>query len=243
MPIGPQTEVEIARAAEALEGRAPLEVLRWAAERFAPRIAFATAFGAEGCVVLDLIGRHKLPIGVFTLDTGLLFPETIVLWRKLEARYGLKIRALRPDETVERQAQSQGERLWERAPDRCCDRRKLIPLRRELQKLDAWVTSIRREQTLARAGARVIEADASFGLVKVNPLATWTSHDVWSYLRENDVPTNPMHERGYPSIGCIPCTSAVSAGEDPRAGRWRGNRKTECGLHVAAAGEQRTYSL
>jgi phosphoadenylyl-sulfate reductase (thioredoxin) len=222
---------EIAGAARRLSGRPPAEALAWAAERFAPRVAFATGFGPEGCLIVDLIARHRLAIEVFTLDTGLLFPETYALWRRLEERYGLTIRAVRPALTVAEQAAAHGDRLWQRDPDRCCALRKVEPLGQTLAGLDAWVTAIRREQTPERAGAQVVEWDERFGLVKVNPLVTWTHQDVWSYLRAHDVPVNPLHDRGYPSIGCEPCTSPVRPGENPRAGRWRGRAKTECGLH------------
>ena len=224
--------MEIADAAEALEGRSPADVLAWAAGRFAPRITFATAFGAEGCVLVDLIARHHLAIDVFTLDTGLLFPETYALWRRLEERYGLTIRAVRPELSVDAQAAVHGAALWERMPDRCCEIRKVAPLRRALSGFDAWITSIRRDQTTDRSVARVVERDLQFGLVKVNPLAGWTGEDVQRYVRVHRVPVNPLHARGYPSIGCMPCTTAVAAGEAPRAGRWRGREKTECGLHA-----------
>ncbi len=212
----------------------PSETLSWAAERFAPRVELATAFGPEGCVLVDMIARHELPIAVFTLDTGLLFPETRELWRRLEDRYGISIRGVRPQHSVARQAEEHGERLWERGPDRCCALRKVEPLSRALAGLDAWITSVRRDQTTARAGAAVVEHDARFELVKISPLVHWTSDDVWSYLRRHDVPFNPLHLRGYPSVGCWPCTGPVAPGEDPRAGRWRGTTKTECGLHVRA---------
>lgn len=221
----------IADAARELEGRPPEDVLAFAAARY-PRIAFATGFGPEGCVLLDVIARHRLPIDVLTLDTGLLFSETYALWRQLETRYRLRIRAVRPALGVEAQAAVHGPRLWERDPDRCCALRKVEPLRQVLAGLDAWVTAIRREQTADRADASVLERDPRFGLVKVNPLAGWSRDDVWAYVRENRVPVNPLHERGYPSIGCRPCTTPVGLGEDPRAGRWRQRAKTECGLHL-----------
>jgi phosphoadenylyl-sulfate reductase (thioredoxin) len=222
---------DVEGAARRLEGRAPAEVLAWAAERFAPRVAFATGFGAEGCLIVDLIARHDLAIEVFTLDTGVLFPETYALWRRLEERYGLTIRAVRPALTLSEQAARHGEALWLRDPDRCCGLRKLDPLRQALAGLDAWVSAIRREQTSARAATRVVEWDERFGLVKVNPLVAWSHDLVWAHLWRHHVPVNPLHERGYPSIGCEPCTSPVAPGEDPRAGRWRGRAKTECGLH------------
>ncbi len=221
---------ELESAAERFEGR-PVEALAWAAERFPKGVAFSTGFGAEGCVIVDLIARHELEVDVFTLDTGLLFPETYALWRRLEERYGLTIRAVRPGQTVSEQAQAHGERLWEREPDRCCALRKLEPLRRALDGASAWVSAIRREQTRDRAEARVVEWDERFSLVKLNPLASWTHAEVWDYVREHHVPVSPLHAQGYASIGCHPCTSPVAPGEDPRAGRWRGQKKTECGLH------------
>lgn len=214
-----------------LESLSPLDVLLWSVDRF-PRITFATGFGLEGCVLIDLIGRHALPIDVFTLDTGLLFPETYELWRRLEERYGIGIRGVRPDLTVEEQQARCGARLWEINPDRCCELRKVIPLRRALSGFDAWITAIRRDQTPERAQAQLVEHDRRFALVKVNPLVGWTGEDVWAYVRAHRVPYNPLHERGYASIGCAPCTSPTLPGEDARAGRWRGRSKTECGLHA-----------
>jgi phosphoadenosine phosphosulfate reductase len=228
-------EAELSGAAERLETEAPAEILAWAAARFSPRLTFATGFGPEGLVILDLISRHHLAIDVFTLDTGLLFPETYALWRRLESRYGLTIRAVKPQLTVAEQAAQHGERLWDGAPDQCCAMRKMAPLREELKSFDAWITAIRRDQTGDRADARVVERDPRFGLLKINPLARFTHADVWDYIREHDVPVNPLHAKGYPSIGCWPCTTPIGAGEDLRAGRWRGREKTECGLHARSA--------
>jgi phosphoadenylyl-sulfate reductase (thioredoxin) len=207
-----------------LEGKSVAEILAWAVEH-APRITFATGFGAEGCVIIDHVARGKLPIDLFTLDTGVLFPETHALWKQLEAHYGVEIRAVRPDDTVD------GE--WLHDSDRCCERRKIAPLRAELSRFDAWITAIRRDQTPERAGARVVEHDRKFNLLKINPLVAWTHDDVWAYVYAHDVPVNALHERGYPSIGCQPCTSPIVPGENLRAGRWRGAGKRECGLHVA----------
>ena len=229
------SEPDVIEESLRLEGASPGDTLRWAASRYAPRLAFATGFGPEGLVLLDLIARDLLNVDVFTLDTGLLFPETHALWRKLEQRYPLRIRAVRPAIDLEEQTARHGEALWEREPGRCCGIRKVEPLAEALRGHEAWISAIRADQTTDRASARVVERDARFGLVKVNPLLAWSNEDVWGYLREHDVPTNPLHERGYPSIGCGPCTSPVRPGEDPRAGRWRGQTKTECGLHARPA--------
>ena len=218
-----------------LEGQPAADILAWAAHQFAPRVAFGTGFGAEGCVLIHLIAEQALPIDIFTLDTGLLFEETYDLWRRLEARYGVRIRAVRPNLSVAEQGAAYGDALWARDPDRCCGMRKVAPLQQELARLDAWITAIRREQTPQRAGAAIVEPDSGSNRVKINPLAAWSHDDVWSFIHANAVPYNELHDRGYPSIGCAPCTTAVGEGEDPRAGRWRGREKTECGLHRAPA--------
>lgn len=210
-----------------------LDILETAAAKYAPRLTFATGFGAEGCVIIDLVARHQLPIDLFTLDTGLLFPETYALWRQLETKYGVTIRAVRPERTVDAQAAALGPSLWQRDPDACCEHRKVAPLRRELAGWDAWITAIRRDQTPERAVAQPFEHDAKFGLAKVNPLVAWSHDDVWAHLYAHDVPFNPLHLQGYPSIGCLPCTSAIVPGEQLRAGRWRGAGKRECGIHAA----------
>jgi len=216
--------IELPTIARALEDETPERILAWASEQL-PRLTFATGFGAEGCVIIDLIARAGLPIDLFTLDTGVLFPETYALWRQLEARYGVTIRAVR--------AESPEPELWTRDADACCEQRKIRPLRAALAGFEAWITAIRRDQTPERASTQVVEHDHKFGLVKVNPLVTWTHDQVWAHIYAHDVPYNPLHERGYPSIGCAPCTSAIVPGENLRAGRWRGAAKKECGLHTS----------
>jgi phosphoadenylyl-sulfate reductase (thioredoxin) len=226
------SDAELDAAAARLEDASPEAIVRWAADTFAPRLGFATGFGVEGCVIVDLVATLALPVDIFTLDTGLLFPETYALWQRLEARYGVTIRGVRPAQTVEQQAATHGDALWRRDPDACCALRKVAPLAAEAAKLDAWITAIRRDQTPERATARVVERDARHGIVKVNPLVRWTTADVWRHVLARDIPYNPLHDQGYPSIGCAPCTGPVAEGEDPRAGRWRGQAKTECGLHA-----------
>jgi phosphoadenylyl-sulfate reductase (thioredoxin) len=183
-------------------------------------------------VVTDLIAGQGLPIELFTLDTQLLFPESYALWERIQHRYGVTIEAVRPSHSVEEQAAIEGPALWEREPDRCCELRKMQPLRAALANYDAWITAIRRDQTPERANAPVVGWDGRFGLIKINPLVRWTSADVRVYVAQHDVPYNPLHDQHYPSIGCMPCTSPVMPGEDPRSGRWRGKEKTECGLHL-----------
>ena len=226
------TKEQITEAGEALETKSAEDILEWAADQFAPRLTFATSLGIEDCVVTDLIARAGLPIRLFTLDTGLLFPETYALRLQIEEKYGIEIEAVTPVHTVDQQAQHEGPALWERQPDRCCDLRKMQPLHAKLAGYDAWITAIRRDQTPERATAPVVGWDGRFGLVKINPLVRWKFDEVQAYVREHDVPYNPLHDQNYPSIGCVPCTSQVAPGEDPRSGRWRGKEKTECGLHL-----------
>jgi phosphoadenosine phosphosulfate reductase len=207
------------------------ELLDWALHRFERRVAVASAFGPEGMVLIDIALRLRPDVHVFTLDTGLFFPETYELMDEVERRYGIKIERLKPTLTVDEQAAAHGASLWLRTPDRCCAMRKIEPLRKKLSALEAWIAAIRRDQTPDRAHAQKVEWDAKFGLIKINPLCDWTSDMVWDYVRANDLPYNPLHDRGYPSIGCAPCTQPVQPGDDPRSGRWAGLAKTECGLH------------
>jgi phosphoadenosine phosphosulfate reductase len=169
---------------------------------------------------------------VVEFDTGLLFPETYETRERLIARYPIKFERIEPELSVEQQAAAHGERLWERDPDACCGMRKVAPLEQALRGMDAWVTGIRRDQSTTRQNARKIEVDERRGVVKVQPLADWTSRDVWRYIWRHGIPYNTLHDHGYPSIGCVPCTSSVNGAQpDERAGRWRGTGKIECGLH------------
>jgi len=207
------------------------EVLDWALHRFDGQIAMASGFGPEGMALIDMAARLRPDIKVFTLDTGLLFPETYKLMKDVEHRYGIEIERVQPALSVEEQEREHGAALWLRTPDRCCYMRKVEPLRAKLSTLGAWISAIRRDQTPDRAHAQKVEWDTRFGLFKINPLCDWTSDMVWDYIRENEVPYNRLHDYGYPSIGCEPCTRPVAAGADPRSGRWAGFAKTECGLH------------
>jgi len=208
------------------------EVVRWAFGRFGNDVAISSAFGAEGMVLIDMASRVRPDFRLFTVDTEFLFPETYNLMDQIEQRYGIKIEKVYPLFSPEAQERECGPALSSRDPDRCCQMRKVEPLRRKLGELRAWISSIRRDQTVMRAGAGKVEWDSKFGLIKINPLADWTSKQVWQYIHEHKVPYNPLHDRDYPSIGCTHCTRAVRPGEDPRAGRWSGFAKTECGLHL-----------
>jgi phosphoadenosine phosphosulfate reductase len=222
---------QIEAIAVRLEASSPEEILRWAFDEFEDRVSIATGFGPEGAALIDLAVKINPRADIFFLDTSFLFPETYDLRRRLEDRYGIEIRASRSEITPEAQELSFGPKLWSTDPDLCCRLRKLEPLREALSGRAAWMTAIRRDQTEARASARAVEWDYQWKLVKVNPIVRWSKSDVWSYIRKNDVPYNPLHDQGYPSIGCTHCTRAVREGEDERAGRWAGFAKTECGLH------------
>jgi phosphoadenosine phosphosulfate reductase len=225
-------EEEVKELQIAAEAWRPERVLEWAFGTFGGAVAISSAFGVEGMALIDMASRVQKSFRLFTLDTEFLFPETYNLMDQVEQKYGIAIEKVYPLISPESQKRVYGPALWQRNPDQCCDLRKLEPLRRKLHELRAWITSIRRDQTAARADAGKIEWDRKFTLVKVNPIADWSSKQVWQYVREHDVPFNPLHEQNYPSIGCAHCTRAVRPEENPRAGRWAGSSKTECGLHM-----------
>jgi len=223
---------EITKLQTSAERWTPTEVLAWAFAKFGQQVAISSAFGAEGMAVIDMASRVRRDFRLFTIDTEFLFPETYNLMDQVEERYGIKIEKVYPLLSPEEQERAYGAHLWSHNPDHCCNLRKVEPLRRKLTELRAWITSIRRDQTAFRTSARKIEWDAKFGLVKINPIADWSSQQVWQYIREHRVPYNSLHDRSYPSIGCTHCTRAIRPGEDSRAGRWSGFEKKECGLHV-----------
>lgn len=226
------TQADLARDADRLAGATPQEALRWAVARFFPRLTMATAFGPEGCCILHMLAEIEPRVRVFNLDTGYQFAETYELRERLKARYGLEVEYVRPETTIEEYEREHGGPLYGLRPDQCCHDRKVLPLRRAVVGYDAWISAIRRDQTAHRAAAAVVQWDAKFNLVKVNPLLAWTKSDVWRFILEHDIPYNPLHDHGYPSIGCWPCTAPVAAGGDERDGRWAGSAKKECGLHV-----------
>jgi phosphoadenosine phosphosulfate reductase len=230
--IADLTPERIVAVQQAAENWTPQRTLAWAFDTFGDRVAISSAFGAEGMVLIDMASRVRKDFRLFTLDTEFLFPETYNLMDRIEEKYGITIEKVYSLLSPEEQERIHGTALWTRDPDRCCNLRKVEPLRRKLGELNAWIASIRRDQTSARSGAHRVEWDAKFGLVKINPIVDWTSKQVWRYIHDHDVPYNTLHNQDYPSIGCTHCTRAVAAGEDPRAGRWPGFAKTECGLHL-----------
>ena len=223
---------QLAAVQSAAESWTPQRVLAWSFDTFDNRVAISSAFGAEGMVLIDMASRVRRDFRLFTIDTEFLFPETYNLMDRIEEKYGITIEKVCSTLSPEEQERTHGSALWASDPDLCCGLRKVEPLKRKLSELGAWITSIRRDQTSVRAGARRVEWDAKFGLVKVNPIVDWTAKQVWRYIHDHEVPYNPLHNQDYPSIGCTHCTRPVGAGEDPRAGRWPGSAKTECGLHL-----------
>jgi phosphoadenosine phosphosulfate reductase len=239
-PAGESTALNVGEVA-GLNGRfeqqGPEEILAWAWQRFGPRAAIGTSFQGAGLVMMDLAKKAGLNFPVFTLDTGLLFPETLVLHKRLEDFFGWKIESIAPDMSVEQQAEALGAALWTRDPDLCCTYRKVLPLQSKLRELDCWITGLRRHQARSRAAVGLIELytlDDKDGpdIVKLNPMAKWSREAIWQHLRQHKIPYNPLHDLGYASIGCQPCTSKTARGEDERAGRWIGFKKVECGIHT-----------
>lgn len=230
---------EIDQWRQELASASAREILEWAGRAFDGRIALASSLGLEDQVLTDMIAREGLPISIFTLDTGRLFPETLALIQRTTDRYGLPVKVFFPrTEAVEQMVAEEGIDLFRRSVElrrRCCHVRKVEPLERALAGLDGWICGLRRGQAQTRLALEPIEWDATHGLLKLNPLAGWSEAEVWAYVREHDVPYNPLHERGFPSIGCACCTRAVEPGEDIRAGRWwwENPEHKECGLHLS----------
>jgi phosphoadenosine phosphosulfate reductase len=223
---------DIAEASRSMQNGTPQEVLGWAVEVFHPRLTMATAFGAEGCCLIHMLTEIEASVHVFNLETGYQFPETLEVRERIKERYGIEVELVRPELTVAEYEADHGGPLYRIRPDQCCYDRKILPLRRTLVGRDAWISAIRRDQTAHRAAAGIVQWDTKFNLVKVNPLLNWNKEDVWAFIAKHEIPYNKLHDEGYPSIGCWPCTQPVRDGEDDRAGRWAGTLKKECGLHV-----------
>ena len=226
-------EENASRHAERLQNETPQSIVQWGVERYHPKLAVVSNFGPSTNVVihhLAEIGRSDVPI--VHINTGFEFEETGEIAQKLERRYGVQIQHVRPELTVEQQAEKYGPKLYSADPDYCCYMRKVAPLERALKGMDAWVTGIRKSQAATRRGAKVVEWDARHDMIKINPMAEWTSERVWEFIRKHNIPYNALHDQGYASVGCWPCTLPVVNGEDERAGRWKGRGKTECGIHL-----------
>jgi phosphoadenosine phosphosulfate reductase len=217
-------------AGQELEGAHPTAVLRWAAETFGDRFAITSSMG--DAVLTSLAAEAAPGIQVIFLDTGYHFPQTLQTRDRVAAELPVEVISVKPRLTVAEQNVKYGQSLYSRDPDLCCSMRKVEPLNRVLRGYEAWASGIRRDESASRADTPVVGWDERRRMVKVNPLACWTQSDVDAYAAERGVIVNPLVEIGFPSIGCAPCTQRVNPGEDSRAGRWAGNEKTECGLHV-----------
>jgi len=207
------------------------ELLSWAAAEFGDRLCLTCSWQRQSSALVHMVSELGLDVDVVELDTELFFRETYDTRDRLVDRYGLRL-VRPPVVSVAEQAIHEGPNLWETNPDRCCHIRKVKPLEQALQGYDAWITGIRRQQSPSRAGARKVEWSERYGVWKVQPLVDWDAKRVQAYIAVNEIPYNPLHDAGYPSIGCIPCTRPVSEGEEERAGRWAGSDKLECGIHV-----------
>jgi phosphoadenosine phosphosulfate reductase len=209
-----------------------LDVLKWAYQEYKDDIVYSCSFGAEGIVLIDLIHKVNKQAKIIFLDTGLHFPETYELIEKVKDRYPtLEITMLKPKASLEDQAKWYGDELWKHNPNLCCHMRKVVPLKEALSNVSAWISGLRRDQSLTRRNTQYINKDEKFQKIKICPLIHWSWEDIMTYITLNNLPYNPLHDQGYPSIGCAPCTKPVIDPGDSRAGRWAGNAKTECGLH------------
>ena len=218
-----------------LEGATTEEILAWAYSTYGDRVAMSTAFGPSGVVMMHLASRMNPGARVFFVDTGYHFDETLSMVERIGRRLPLTIEVVQPELTVAQQALVHGDRLHVVDPDRCCAMRKVESTQRALSGLDAWMTALRRDQGPSRANTPVVDfrpqGDGRV-LTKIAPLATWTKKDVWRHIFAHELPYNPLHDQGYPSVGCMPCTQPATDSSDERSGRWSGRTKTECGLHT-----------
>jgi phosphoadenosine phosphosulfate reductase len=232
LDVSAWSAVELAQINAQFRDRSTEELLDWATAQFGNRIALTCSFsGPSGMVLLDMVARLGRGTPVIFLDTDLLFPETYALAEKAARHYGVPIQRQRPALTLEEQALQHGPRLYEHSPDRCCAIRKVAPLADALRPYEAWISGIRRDQSATRATTQLVQWSPRHNLLKLNPLAFWSGREVWAYIFAQDVPYNPLLDRGYSSIGCMPCTRVAGA-DGARAGRWAGFAKTECGIHV-----------
>ena len=217
------------KAGRELDGAPALEILRWAEEQFGS--AWAVTSSMADAVVPSLAAQVRPGVDVLFLDTGYHFAETLGTRDAVAAALPVTVRNLTPRQSVAEQDASFGARLYERNPDQCCALRKVLPLRAALKSYSAWASGLRRDESPTRSEVAVVEWDEQRSMVKLNPIAAWTQADVDTYIAENRILVNPLLQDGYPSVGCAPCTRRIAPGEDPRAGRWSGSGKVECGLH------------
>jgi phosphoadenosine phosphosulfate reductase len=240
MPRTLLSDEEVRDLNDRFERAHPREVVRWAlTEPALERVALASAFQAEGTCVMHMASEVRPGVPVLFLETGYHFAETLAFKRELTERLDLDVVQLTGEHRPDSQAAAYGPRLYEREPDRCCDLNKVRPMLDALRGLDGWVTAFRRDSSPTRATAPIVdryELEPGRWIVKVNPVAAWTRRDTWAYLKEHDLPHNPLYDLGYASIGCAPCTRIASPGEPERAGRWAGLSKWECGIQERGTG-------
>ena len=229
---------QVAKINKSLEGASAQKILEWSLKELHPKIALASSFGLEDVALIDMMVKINPKARIFSLETGRLHQETYDVMDEIKDRYNIQIEAFFPDAArVEKMVREKGMNLFYHSVENrklCCGIRKVEPLNRALSQLDGWITGIRKDQTQNRTTANYVEIDTDHGnIIKVNPLLDWSLDQVWVYVKQNKVPYNILHDRGFPSIGCEPCTRAIQPGEDPRAGRWWWEQDNkECGLHV-----------
>jgi phosphoadenosine phosphosulfate reductase len=232
--VASQEELEeLQERSRELEKAQPEDIIRWAVARYYPKLTMATAFGPEGCLILSMLAKVEPRVYVFNLETGYQFKETLQLRDQIAERLGILVEFQSHELPVDEYERQNGGPVYKTDSDRCCFDRKIRVLQRVSRQFNAWMSGIRRDQSPHRANAPIVGWDKKFGLVKISPLANWTKAMVWKRIVDEGIPYNPLHDQGYASIGCWPCTRAVATGEDERAGRWSGSAKTECGLHTS----------
>lgn len=230
------TQEEIEALNQRFENAHPKEILRWATEYYKDELATVTSFQPTGIVTLHLLEELGVQANIITLDTGLLFEETYQLIDDVENRFNHTIYRVRPDLSLEQQIQVHGENLWESNPDLCCHIRKTLPLQNELKNYAAWITGLRRDQSESRGKTQIVSWDKRNNMIKICPFATWTEDMIWTYIQAYELPYNTLHDQGYTSIGCVPCTRPALTEDDLRSGRWINHTKIECGIHVDLIG-------
>lgn len=230
-PVSSDGDKKIVKLNKLFESSGPERILEWATEQYGDDVVLSTGFGSSGIVLMHQLSLIKPGATAFYLDTDLLFEETYELIERIRERLNLRLVKVQTPVSVEEQSRQYGDKLWENRPDLCCYIRKVLPLRKFLKDKKAWITGIRRDQSESRSNIELFQHDEAFDVLKINPLASWSEDEVWNYIHINELPYNELHDKGYPSIGCWPCTRAVNEGEDLRAGRWSGKMKTECGIH------------
>jgi phosphoadenosine phosphosulfate reductase len=224
---------------EQLHGKSAIVVLKFFIDQFGDKVTLGSSMGAEDQVLTDMMVKISKDVDIFTLDTGRLFPETYTTIDKTNKKYGITIKVFFPvKDKVQNMVNEHGINLFYDSIENrklCCNIRKIEPLRRALYNSKIWVTGLRKDQSVTRFYTKLVEWDEDLGLIKINPLLNWTEKDVWKYIHDNDIPYNELHDKGFPSIGCQPCTRAIQSGEDIRAGRWwwEAPDQKECGLHVS----------